>query len=549
MRDGFLPAAVGCDQPLEIIERSRRLTVTTERQEWPPGVPRRAGVSAFGFGGTNAHLIIEAWEGQTPRARRVQASPRLAVIGLAHHVGVISAPPTSVSRGIDGLPIGKYCDSVDVDPRRFRVPPVELADMLPQHLLMLEMAADALDDAGTLDGQTTAAIIGMGLDHHICEPVIRWATGSEAVSPALTTSRVLGCLPNFVANRISAQLDLRGPSYTTSSGELSGVSAIDHAGRLLASGEADTVVVGAVDFPGHLGASSAGAVRQATPVEGAAALVLKRLEDVDPKDVYAIIEPIRWTSTDTIPASGAEAVQALIALLPVLGAGGVAVVDAPFARAEIQVERGERAFDKPTDPWNRVLSVPHSGPEIPAGSRWVGPYIPLPLATPRGPNLQLSSGQQLTSLEWSIVSAPVGPFTIEIAALGQLAASMGSATTAMVDAHQRFLEAQIAAQDDLSRMADLLEQATVALSSGTRMHRPAPVDDSPPRTYDRRALERHAAGKISEVFGPTFADLDPFEPRVRMPMAPLLLCDRVVEIEGERGGYGPARIVTEYDVP
>ena len=34
-----------------------------------------------------------------------------------------------------------------------------------------------------------------------------------------------------------------------------------------------------------------------------------------------------------------------------------------------------------------------------------------------------------------------------------------------------------------------------------------------------------------------------------MPLPPLLLVDRVVAIEGERGQLGPSRIVTEYDVP
>ena len=49
----------------------------------------------------------------------------------------------------------------------------------------------------------------------------------------LTAQRVQGQLPNFVANRISAQLDLAGPSYTVSAGSASGLVAIEHAARLL----------------------------------------------------------------------------------------------------------------------------------------------------------------------------------------------------------------------------------------------------------------------------------------------------------------------------
>ena len=569
VRDGFIPAAVGCEEPLAAIEESANLTVATERKPWPAAVPRRAGVSAFGFGGTNAHLIIEAWEGQAVVSRPAPVTPRLAVIGMAHRLDDVTEAPLSVSRGIEGLPDGRYCESVEVDPRRFRIPPIELADLLPQHLQMLETAADAIADAGEFDGETAAAIIGMGLDHHICEPVIRWASGDESVSPELTTSRVQGCLPNFVANRISAQLDLRGPSYTTSAGELSGAAAIAHAGRLLATGEADTVVVGAVDFPGHLGASSAGDIRTARPIEGAAALVVKRLEDAAPEQVYAVIDPVRFAPTDRIPASEGEALQLLPELLPALSKGGEVHVEAPFASATFRVERGVRTPDEHTDEWSRVLSVPHSGAQIPRGSRWTARSIPSPIAAGAPPSIRLHGGIEPGTLPWSVrppaprtvppslpppqtTTSPL-PFSREIAALGQLAASLGTSTTAMVDAHERFLGGQLAAQADLERMAAMLQQATAALTSGRPIHLPAPppppVDMGPPRTYDRAALERHAEGALSGVFGPSFADLDAFEPRVRMPMAPLLLCDRVVEIEGERGSYGPAHIVTEYDVP
>ncbi len=47
--------------------KQTRLFVPTESQEWPStGVPRRAGVSGFGLGGTNAHIILE--QGLDPAA-------------------------------------------------------------------------------------------------------------------------------------------------------------------------------------------------------------------------------------------------------------------------------------------------------------------------------------------------------------------------------------------------------------------------------------------------------------------------------------------------
>jgi acyl transferase domain-containing protein len=48
------------------------LSVPTSQTPWPPTSDRRiAGVSSFGFSGTNAHLIVESSSG-VPRARRIE---------------------------------------------------------------------------------------------------------------------------------------------------------------------------------------------------------------------------------------------------------------------------------------------------------------------------------------------------------------------------------------------------------------------------------------------------------------------------------------------
>ena len=66
--------------------------------------------------------------------------------------------------------------------------------------------------------------------------------------------------------------------------------------------------------------------------------------------------------------------------------------------------------------------------------------------------------------------------------------------------------------------------------------------------YDRRQLEILAGGRISEVFGRKFAGQDGYRRQVRMPMPPLLLADRVVEIDAKPGELGTGRIVTETDI-
>ena len=62
LRDKVLPPSVHCEHPSPDIDFAHSpLYVNTELKPWtvPADIPRRAGVSAFGFGGTNFHLVLE----------------------------------------------------------------------------------------------------------------------------------------------------------------------------------------------------------------------------------------------------------------------------------------------------------------------------------------------------------------------------------------------------------------------------------------------------------------------------------------------------------
>lgn len=624
VRDGRIPK--GPEQPLEALAQSTHLR-SSPGESWPKHIERRAAVSAFGFGGTNAHLILEAPPARPaaarptrppPRAPEPQGrfgiraglrrilqrdrptaahpapppepiqlaapippaqlvqTPRVAVVGVAAQLGSYRnhalfeamAAGRTLGDGQGRLPLPE----LHIDPRRWKIPPLELADLQPQQLLAMEIGADALQLAGH-DSRDTACIFGMALDPNICAQVVRWAADDIDRAPPLTTQRVLGQLPNFVANRLSAQLDLEGPSYTLSAGGASGLVAIDHATRLLATDSVQAVVVGAVDAAG--------------PVQGAIALVLKRLEDTEPAERLAVLD-LQPKAEHPHLAEDAGVLTGLLRWLEAWTAGedrvastlgpagpvsiGLSECKLPTtalpARDRVLVvpnPRGARptgGFFGPNHPaW--VLDGPATSPTLPGWSAWLQPsavpqpvpVAPIPTTAPPAAPRPAAPSPAAPVLAQALSADLIG----EIDAMGQLAGTLARSADALAEAHTRFLRDQTEAARQIARIGDALAQVpatdsaivppVVAPAPTPVAPTPAPHSGPPPRQYDRAALLRHASGKLSEVFGPDFADLDPYEPRTRMPEPPMLLCSRVLDIEGERGQLGPSRIITEYDLP
>jgi enediyne polyketide synthase len=95
-----LPPTTGCEQPHgELLRQPAVLRVLREGEPWPPGRPLRAGVSAMGFGGINAHVVLEGRPAGrttrtrlTPRARLLLASfpdAELFLLGARDHDSLV----------------------------------------------------------------------------------------------------------------------------------------------------------------------------------------------------------------------------------------------------------------------------------------------------------------------------------------------------------------------------------------------------------------------------------------------------------------------------
>jgi acyl transferase domain-containing protein/3-hydroxymyristoyl/3-hydroxydecanoyl-(acyl carrier protein) dehydratase len=296
MRARARPRSLCADDPIDALDGTP-LRLLAEPEDWPG--PRRAAVSAFGFGGTNAHLVVDEWvpDANVPVfSRRPPDVPDAPV--------AITAIAAKVADGGDAEDFRRAIllgerhagprSSIDVALPGLRFPPRDLELAHAQHVLLLEAAREAAA-AIELPRERTTIIVGMGVDPEVARyPVLhRQRPEAEASFPG---AAVLGTMPNVVANRINVQLNLGGPGYTVSAEEASGLIALDLAARALRHGEADAAVVGAVDLscePVHQAALQA-LGRDRPPGDAAVVLVLERLADArrDGRPVIAVIDDL-----------------------------------------------------------------------------------------------------------------------------------------------------------------------------------------------------------------------------------------------------------------
>lgn len=68
VNSGILPPTTGCEHPhSELTRQSPSIRVLKTAEPWPNGQPRRAGVSSMGFGGIDAHVVVEANGSRPPQ--------------------------------------------------------------------------------------------------------------------------------------------------------------------------------------------------------------------------------------------------------------------------------------------------------------------------------------------------------------------------------------------------------------------------------------------------------------------------------------------------
>ncbi len=201
--------------------------VQTDPEPWEPrdaDTPRRAGVSAFGFGGINAHLLFEEYPGADLKHGADRNKEKLrgeivhslsgkaagesrepvAIVGMEIAAGTLESlkafqeaifnggtafrqRPAHRWHGRTGegeglfsgsVDVGAYLEAVDIGAGEFRIPPNEIPEILPQQLLLLKIGAGAMRDAGIPlreERPRMGVIAGIDFDHEATNFHLRWS--------------------------------------------------------------------------------------------------------------------------------------------------------------------------------------------------------------------------------------------------------------------------------------------------------------------------------------------------------------------------------------
>jgi acyl transferase domain-containing protein/acyl-CoA thioesterase FadM len=317
LRARTVPPQTAYESSLPAIDVAQSpFAISTAPSPWPAnrnGEPRRAAVSGFGFGGTNAHVILEEFDREYHTARReavaLPETPSAMVV-------VASCGLFPFERGVQ-----RFDPERDAAlPEGIRVLPDVAEDMDVRQRLAVRMASQVLQGVGGwwteardgigvvlgFDGKTERAI---EVNQRIYLDLVsarlregdpgRAALGEELIARvrAIKSSgpyTLPGIMPNVVTGRAANLLNLHGPNLVVGGGDMSLLEALRAARQVLIGGDCDMVLAGAMSgCAGAVGEVevSARPARQGRPyAEGALMLAVMREETARERGLRPLAE-------------------------------------------------------------------------------------------------------------------------------------------------------------------------------------------------------------------------------------------------------------------
>ena len=287
--------------------------IPAENTTWKSAGPRIAAISSFGFGGNNAHLIVQEESAEIETAPVKLEKVQLAIVNLALKTNQDSDADAFGKRICsDGIDLDEQdsadqslCEQVSLSAKSLAFPPNDLKEALGQQLILLDLLPQIERSINKIDHHRIGVFIGMQTDSEVCRYGLRWRIEDldprakeldldKEIASSPNASSVIGKMPNVPANRLSNQLDIKGPGFTVSREELSGDGALELAMTAIHKGELDAAIVGAVELGNenvHQYAINKLGLNPQPSSDAAILLVVKNLEQakIDGDDILALI--------------------------------------------------------------------------------------------------------------------------------------------------------------------------------------------------------------------------------------------------------------------
>ncbi|MYH09607.1 MAG: type I polyketide synthase, partial [Gemmatimonadales bacterium] len=191
MRHGVIPKHLHFETPNPGVDWDRLpVRVTSERTQWPPanGRPARAGVSAFGFSGTNVHVVVEGYA-----APGGDSAPR-------EELGPWGAP-TPVAIAASELVADPSADGGERDSRQTRILPLSaksesaLRSLAGRFLGWVDGHNGALESDDRAAGRLLSDMAwtaGTGRSHFPCRAAVLFRNGESLANSLRALSEANG---------------------------------------------------------------------------------------------------------------------------------------------------------------------------------------------------------------------------------------------------------------------------------------------------------------------------------------------------------------------
>jgi len=356
-----------------------RFEVLLRPRPWPEndGAPRRAAINGFGFGGSNAHLVLEEFDPaahgrSSPAATRPSGEEPVAIVAATAVLPARGAAfePSELDLPESVLILPDVVDHMDRAQKLALVAGARALSALPGWKGLAEEAGIVLG----IEGKT-----GAGVEANVrvfrdrlrgclerdasLEPADRDALKSHLDAAAARVGptgpyTLLGLMPNVVAGRIANALNLKGPNLVVDAHRSSLAAALAMGAGWIESGERPLVLAGAIHAAVQPGVaalvhSSAAAPERRPLGEAALLLVLtsRRVADERRWPVIALLHHARPPDATDLTVGGKGRC--------LLGAEGA--LEITQALAALRAGTGAVQVAWPGGPALSFLAPPHFG--------------------------------------------------------------------------------------------------------------------------------------------------------------------------------------------